>query len=173
MRRKISGMVAAVAVMMTAGSASAMACGGGLFTSCAPCGYAAPCAPAPVYVAPVVAYSGCYTGCGWTAERLADPVRQYYYVNQGPTYTGPGNWAPVRTYEEGSVSYARPYYGYRAHRHYGYRYGVRPAYRYGYGARLGYHAPRHSMRYGAYHHGAARYSVGPRMDGQHMMRHRY
>ena len=68
---------------------------------------------------------------------------------------------------------ARPYYGYRAHPHYGYRYGVvRPivmAWRPSMATTL----PRHSMRYGAYHHGAARYSVGPRMGGQHMMRHRY
>ena len=51
MRQTISGMVAAVAVMMTAGTAPAMACGGGLFqSSCSPCAYSAPCAPAPVYV---------------------------------------------------------------------------------------------------------------------------
>jgi hypothetical protein len=120
MRQTISGMVAAVAVMMTAGAAPAMAgsCGGGLFQgSCSPCGYAAPCAPAPVYVAPVAAYLGCNTGCGWARERLPDPVHQYYYVNQGPTYTGPGNWAPVPTYQESAVS------GWNAYRHRPYRYG--------------------------------------------------
>jgi hypothetical protein len=42
-------------------------------------------------------------------------VQQYYYVNQGPTYTGPGNWAPAPTYQEGGV-YQRPYYGHRAYR---------------------------------------------------------
>ncbi|MDO9058658.1 MAG: hypothetical protein Q7U92_06525 [Bradyrhizobium sp.] len=154
MRKTISGMVAAVAVMMTMGAAPAMAC------------YANPCAPAPVYVAP--AYSGCYTGCGWATERLPDPVHQYYYVNQGPTYSGPGNWAPRPVYQETSVSYGRPYYdGYRARPHYGYRYSVRPSVRYGYAPRLGYaprmgyaprlgyaprhgYMPRHSMR----HHGA-------------------
>ena len=53
--------------------------------------------PAPVY-------SGCNTGCGgWAHERLPDPVQQYYYVNQGPTYTGPGNFAPYPTYQEGGV----------------------------------------------------------------------
>jgi hypothetical protein len=166
MRHTISGMAAAVAVMMTAGAAPAMACV-----------YASPCAPAPVYVAPVAAYSGCDTGCGWARERLPDPVHQYYYVNQGPTYTGPGNWAPQPTYQESAVSgwsayrhrpyrygydggrYASPtnhyydgaavqgprVYSYRAHRH-GYRYSVRPSVRYGYAPRHGY-MPRHSMRH--------------------------
>jgi hypothetical protein len=41
---------------------------------------------------------------GWVRERLPDPEQQYYYVNQGPTYTGPGNWAPRRVYREGSIS---------------------------------------------------------------------
>ena len=150
MRKTISGMVAAVAVMMTMGAAPAMAC------------YASPCAPAPVYVSPAPVYSGCNTGCGgwgggygggWARERLPDPVHQYYYVNQGPTYTGPGNWAPRPVYQETSVSYGRPHYGYRTHRHYGHRYSVRPSVRYGYaprhvyGARYGV-APRHSLRYG-------------------------
>ncbi len=143
MRKTISGMVAAVAVMMTMGAAPAMACYTG-------------CAPAPVYVAPAPVYSGCYTGCGgWARERLPDPVHQYYYVNQGPTYSGPGNWAPRPVYQETSVSYGRPHYGYRMHRHYGHRYSVRPGVRYGYAPRLGYaprhgYMPRHSMR----HHGA-------------------
>lgn len=150
MRKTISGLVAAVAVMMTAGAAPAMACGGGLFTSCSPCGYAAPCAPAPVYVAPV--YSGCNTGCGWAHQRLPDPVHQYYYVNQGPTYTGPGNWAPEPAYEEDALPVYRHrphYYGYRAHRPHGYGYGVRPGYRYGYGVRHGHHGMHHGMRHGA------------------------
>ena len=108
MRQLISGLVAAVAVM-TVGAVPAMACGGGLFqSSCSPCGqaYVSPCAQA--YVEPV--YSGCNTGCGgWGyPERLPDPVQQYYYVNQGPTYTGPGNFAPARTYQEGG--YDRPYH---------------------------------------------------------------
>src|SRR6202171_1930313 len=103
MRQMISGLVAAVAVMA---AAPAMACG---FN---------PCAQPQAYVAPVETYS--YSGCnpcggggGWAHERLADPVQQYYYVNQGPTYTGPGNWAPSPTYDEGGVS---GYYGQRAYR---------------------------------------------------------
>ena len=30
-------------------------------------------------------------------------MHQYYYVNQGPTYTGPGNFAPYPGYEEGAL----------------------------------------------------------------------
>jgi hypothetical protein len=114
MRQTISGLIAAIAVM-TVGAAPAMACGGGW-------GYGG-CAPAPVYVspAPVYGYSGCNVGCGgWAHERLPDPVHQYYYVNQGPTYTGPGNFAPYPTYEEDAVSY-RHRYGYAPRRHYGHR----------------------------------------------------
>jgi hypothetical protein len=130
MRHLITGIVAAVAVMA---AAPAMACG---YTSCSPCGYVSPCAQ--TYVAPVATYNygytGCNTGCGWATERLADPVQQYYYVNQGPTYTGPGNWAPVPTYQEGGVYRQRPYYyGHRAYRSWrprvSYHYG-RPLRRY-------------------------------------------
>ena len=89
MRQMISGLVAAAAVMFV-GAAPAMACG---FNPCQP-------------VAPV--YSGCNTGCGGYGygagygayERLAEPTSQYYYVNQGPTYTGPGAFAPTPTYRE-------------------------------------------------------------------------
>jgi hypothetical protein len=103
MRHLINGLIAAVAVMA---AAPAMACG-----------YSA-CAQPLVYAAPVAAY-GC-NSCGWVRERLPDPEQQYYYVNQGPTYTGPGNLAPYRVYREGTISgygygYNRPY---RAHRYY-------------------------------------------------------
>ena len=150
MRQMISGLVAAVAVM-TVGAVPAMACGGGLFGSCSPCGYVSPCAQA--YVAPV--YSGCNTGCGggWAVERLPDPeqqyypVHQYYYVNQGPTYSGPGNLAPYPTYQEDGVAswggyHRRAYYGGYRH-HAGYGYGA------GYGYRHGY--ARHHYGYGGYH----------------------
>ncbi|PDT74825.1 hypothetical protein CO675_23560 [Bradyrhizobium sp. C9] len=138
----IKGLIAAVAVMVTA---PAMACG---FN---PCG-------APVYAAPAVTYGcgGCggygygYGGYG-AVERLPDPdaaypgaAQQYYYVNQGPSYTGPGNWAPRPYYREG---YGRPYYGYR---HYGYRHHYRP-YRPHYGYRYGYAPHRYGYaphRYG-------------------------
>jgi hypothetical protein len=149
MRQMIKGLIAAVAVMVTA---PAMACG---FN---PCG-------APVYAAPAVTYGcgGCggygygygYAGYG-AVERLPDPdaaypnaTQQYYYVNQGPTYTGPGNWAPRPYYREG---YGRPYYGYRhyGYRHYGYRHYHRP-YRAHYGYRYGY-APHRAYAPG-YHYG--------------------
>ena len=136
MRHLISGLVAAIAVTA---AAPAMACG---FTPCA----------APVYAAPVqtYTYSGCNPCGGWAHERLADPEvqygaqqdygSQYYYVNQGPTYTGPGDWAPRPTYRESAV------YGYRPYHHY------RPWYpRSSY-----YHAPRF------HHYGAPHYGYAPR-----------
>jgi hypothetical protein len=142
MRQMISGLVAAAAVLV-AGAAPAAACG---WSACAP------------VVAPV--YSGCNTGCGgWGYERLAEPTSQYYYVNQGPTYTGPGAFAPYPTYQEDAVVTPGYGYGYRA-RPYGYGYGAalpyhRPyyrPYRYGYGPRVGY-LPRVSYgpRYGYAH----------------------
>jgi hypothetical protein len=163
MRQTISGLVAAIAVM-TAGAAPAMACGGGLFGgSCSPCGqaYVSPCAQPQAYVAPLPTYeySGCNTGCGgWAHERLPDPeqqyysyrhpVQQYYHVNQGPTYTGPGNFAPYPTYQEGAVS------DWGAYRHRSYHYGYHHAWR----SRTSYyHAPRYSYhtRYAPelYHYG--------------------
>jgi hypothetical protein len=127
MRQILKGLVAAVAVMV---AAPAMACG---YT---PCGQ-------PVYVAPVAAYAGCNPCGGWVRERLPDPEQQYYYVNQGPTYTGPGNWAPRRVYREGSISgygygYNRPYH-HRAHRYY-------HRHHHGYAARY-YHGQRVLRRY--------------------------
>ena len=157
MRHMISGLVAAVAVMA---ASPAMACG---YTACAP----------QVYAPPVVAYtsSGCNPcgGSGWGYQKLADPVQQYYYVNQGPTYSGPGAWAPAPVYQEATVSgygaYSRPHrygyssgYGYRAHQ--AYRpwrartsYYHQPRMNYNHGYHRGY-APRHAyaLRY-APHHG--------------------
>lgn len=113
MRHLIKGLIAAAAVMASAPAAMA-------------CGYA-PCA-APVHAAPVVSYG--YVGCGdcggWVRERLPDPQQQYYWVNQGPTYTGPGNIAPAPVYREATISgyghgYNRPYH--RAHRHHHHRHG--------------------------------------------------
>jgi hypothetical protein len=139
MRQMISGLVAAIAVV-GASAAPASACG--LFQST--CG---------AYVAPI--YSGCNTGCGggWGYERLPDPVQQYYpeaihqyyYADQGPSYSGPGNFAPYPTYREGAL----PYYGYHSHPHH----WGHPHMHYGY-EHHGYehhgYAPHHNMRYG-YH----------------------
>ncbi len=72
-------------------TAPAYACGGWYGGGCAPCGYVSP--------------------CGATYERLPDPEVQYhsapiaqpryYYVDQGPTYSGPGNFAPPRGLSRG------------------------------------------------------------------------
>jgi hypothetical protein len=167
MRQTISGLVAAIAVV-AASAVPAMACG--LFDS----GCGVPCAPCGQVYAPAPVYSGCYSGCGpagyeYGYERLPDPVQQYYYVNQGPTYTGPGNFAPYPTYQEGSIS------GWNGYRHYGYGgggyegaaiYGYRshPHFR-SWHSHYGYGYPVHrSIRYGyGYHHGYARhYSLPPR-----------
>jgi hypothetical protein len=185
MRQTIKGLLAAIAVV-TASAVPALACGGGLFTSCSPCGqqeYVSPCA-APVYVAPAPAYTDCDACGGWAHERLPDPVHQYYYVNQGPAYSGPGDFAPVPTYEESAVpswsgyrhhphyyGYDRRYegarmYGYRSHFRHWHRYGYAPR---GYAPR--FYGERHSLRYGA--------PMGmPRMYGhremhEHMMRRDY
>jgi hypothetical protein len=161
MRQMISGLVAAVAVMA---AAPAVACG---FN---------PCWQPQVYVAPAPAYS--YSGCnpcgGWTHERLPDPVEQYgahqqygsqyYYVNQGPTYTGPGNWAPRPTYQEDN--YERPrVYGYHPHHHY-----YRPWHHTGY-----YHGPRMGYHHGyAQHHAyATRYAPAPYHYGHQPLRRYY
>ena len=143
MRQMIKGLLAALAVT-TAGVAPAAACGWG--TGCCNTGYVSPCAQ--TYV-PTYSYS--YNPCGtcgtsWAYERLAEPTTQYYYVNQGPTYSGPGAYAPEATYEEEALpTWERPYrhygYGYRhygyGYRHYGYGYG---GHNYGYAPRrYGYH----------------------------------
>ncbi len=183
MRQTISGLAIAVA-MMAASAVPAMACG-----------FASPCVQS---YAPV--YSGCYS-CGWGYERLPDPVQQYhrypvatpqyYYVNQGPTYTGPGDFAPYPTYQESAVSgwnayrQAPYYYGYDGGRYanatnhyydgapyvqgpviYTYRgyHRVRP-WRSHYGYR---HWGHRSIRYGYFaHHRYASHA------GYHAMRHRY
>ncbi len=134
MRKTISGLVAALAVVV-AGAAPAKACDGG----CSPCGYVAPCGQ--TYVQPYAGY-----------ERLPDPyvqyhsapaaaLPQYYYVDQGPTYSGPGDFAPRRYYSEEGVYGWRPHhhwrhhYGYEgrwyAHRHFRHWHHYAP-YRYGY-----------------------------------------
>jgi len=175
MRHLIKGMIAAFAVM-TAGAAPAMACGyGGCCGEVAsPCGttYAAPVytyepaytyAPAYTYNS-TPAYSGC-GGCGtavtgWGYEHLAEPSTQYYYVNQGPTYNGPGSFAPEPTYQEDA---APTYYcyGYRHHYHpYGHHYGW---HHYGY---------THHYRYFP-HHWGYRYGGEGTYWGHHLVRRYY
>jgi hypothetical protein len=174
MRQMVSGLIAAAAVM-TVSAAPASACGGlGLFSSCSPCGqaYVSPCAQSYAPVAPLLNFASGCGGCGGGYagyERLPELSPQYYHVNQGPTYTGPGNFAPYPTYREnaayGSGSYGNGYgggYGYGGAGYYGgaaVSYAPRPYYRpwrarvgYGYGARSGY-------RYGGYGVGRG-YGIG-------------
>jgi hypothetical protein len=126
MRQMISGLLTAAALTI-AGAAPAMACGYG---GCAPCGvYGSPCGQPYAY-----------DHVGWGFERLPDPelqyhsverAPQYYYVNQGPTFTGPGAFAPLPAYPVGGWNvYTRyPRYGYvgpragsyRWRRHYNFR----------------------------------------------------
>jgi len=140
--------------------------------------------------APAVACGGYIDHCGHSGyvgyQVLLDPgpvTRQYYYVNQGPTYSGPGQFAPVPTYQETAIGwrgyprydggpYANPY------DHYTYGYGYGPAVsgpviftpRLSYGGRASHrygHGMRPCVRYGyghrSYH--AHRYAAPRVIDG--------
>jgi hypothetical protein len=111
MRQTVIGLSVAIAALGIAGEA--LACG---YDGCAPLGYSS--------------YNYNYSGfggysepaCGigapctvavtrWHYGHLPNPEPyyygtwpRYYYVNQGPTYTGPGLLAPVPTYQERAVS---------------------------------------------------------------------
>lgn len=106
MRQMFSGLIAAFAVV-TVSAAPALACGGGLFGggSCSPC--------AQTYVNPCGSYAG--YGYGYATA----PVQPYYIVDQGPSFSGPGNYYP--TYQERAVSgftgYDTGYYGYTGGRY--------------------------------------------------------
>ena len=116
---------------------------------------------------------------------------QYYYVNQGPTYTGPGMFAPVASYQQRAVGgwsgYGVGYYGYTGgpyanpshHYYHGMPavstptvYSYRRAYRPRYAPRVW--APRPSVRYGYRHYHAPRYSVAPQYGkGPRVLRRAY
>jgi hypothetical protein len=128
MRQMISGVVAALAVI-AAGVAPAKAC-----YTCSPCGYVSSCGAA--YVQPYYAGYAGYERLPNPEVQYHNPVAppQYYYVEQGPTYTGPGDFAPRRVYREKGTygwGYHRYHYGYHAYQHYPwhhhhwYRYGYR------------------------------------------------
>ncbi len=162
MRKWMTG-IAAAAALTVAGAAPAMACeswcGGGVVAG----GY-------------VVGPAG-----PWAWNRLPDPQGpRYYYVNQGPYYSGPAAFAPVPTYQERAVSgwpnYERGfYYGYiggpygDAMSHY---YDGMPAvqgpvvYRYApgvYGRGPAIYRYHHrSYRYGYRSHRPVRYGYAPR-----------
>lgn len=106
MRQKIAGLFAGVVLAATMSAAPVQAC-----TALEPCGG----------YGNGYGYGDEYSYGYSERERLPDPSAgfpyqspQYYYVNQGPTYTGPGNYAPFPTYQERAVSgwqaYSRPYY---------------------------------------------------------------
>jgi hypothetical protein len=165
MRQTLTGMVAAIG-LMTAGAAPAMACGwGGCCAGYSPCAqtYVPTFTYAPAYT---YSYSGCgtcggYGYAGWGYERLAAPTTQYYYVNQGPTYTGPGAFAPYPAYEEDAVPVEHP-------SRYGYYEGAGVAGP----AVYGYHQRYHSYRYGyARHHYS--YHFGPYYYGHRVLRRYY
>lgn len=102
MRQTIAGWVAGAALAVAMGSAPAAACA-----------VVDPCSPN--YQG---AYRGGYHHHGY-AERLPDPTGpQYYYVNHGPTYTGPGNLAPEPTYQERAVIGWKAYHHRPYRRHY-------------------------------------------------------
>ncbi|MBR1222974.1 hypothetical protein JQ557_33585 [Bradyrhizobium sp. U87765 SZCCT0131] len=164
MRKTIMGLAAAVAVSV-AGAAPAMACGGDYYVS--------PCSGG--LFTSGFGYQAGYGG--YQTERLPEPHYsygpRYYYVNQGPVYSGPGNYGPVPTYQERAVtgwrSYDRPYYyGYNggpygdATSHY---YDGMPAVRgpvvYRYHRNAYRHGYRHTMRYGYHTH--RQYARGPRV----------
>jgi hypothetical protein len=166
MRHVMSKWVVGLAVVAAClGSAPAMACGGLFNGGCSPCGgagYASPCSG--------YGYGGGYSVAPY--ERLADPTpvtRQYFYANQGPTFSGPGAFAPAPTYQETAIgwrgyprydggpyaspidhySYARPgyavplVYSYRSHS--GYRRGHGFARR-SYVSHVGYRARPYNPR---------------------------
>jgi hypothetical protein len=166
MRKTMMGLAAAFAVM-AAGAAPAMACGGDLYGSSCSRG---------------LFTSGFYDTQTFSFEHLPEPAAapqyyppapQYYYVNQGPTYSGPGEYAPLPTYQQRAVS---GWYGYQRGYYYGYNggpYGDATShyydgmpnvqgpvvYRYAPRAYRGY---RQSLRYGYSAHRAARYGYGSR-----------
>lgn len=105
MRQKLIGL--GVAVMAMSAAAPALACGD---AGCAPrtnynysgyhgysepaCGVGAPCLATPWHYRHLANAEPYYYG-NWP---------RYYYVDQGPTYSGPGMFAPTPTYQERAVS---------------------------------------------------------------------
>lgn len=119
MRKTIAGLAVALAVAVSA--APAAACG---YSGCSSPSwnynysgfygnYSAPVAPCATACGGY--YGGAAYGASWGYSHLPYPAQpyatapQYYYVNQGPTYTGPGMLAPAPTYQERAVS---GWYGY-------------------------------------------------------------
>jgi hypothetical protein len=147
--RKTMTALAAVLAVVAAGAAPAMACGSEVYGPCA---------------------EGQYVRHIFAFEHLPDPSGprsdvgpRYYYVNQGPTFTGPGAYAPLPTYQERAVN---GWYGYEHGYYYGYNGGpYGDATSHYYDGMPGVPGPvvyryRHSLRYGRRPH-MQRYA-GPR-----------
>lgn len=149
MRTMIVKLATAIG-LVTASAAPALACGGGgLFSasSCSPCGqaYVSPCAQGYGYGQ---GYSYGYAGVQ-VYQQLPQPTPQYYYASQGPSFSGPGNYAPYPTYQETALGYNGGYGGgydqqpaYRAPAVYSYR----PRMHHGYSSYRSY-APRYGYRH--------------------------
>ncbi|GAA0003075.1 hypothetical protein BRDID11002_30760 [Bradyrhizobium diazoefficiens] len=91
---------------------------------------------------------------------------------RGPTYTGPGAFAPYPTYREDAVVAPANYgYGYRAAAYPYHRPYYRP-YRYGYGPRYGY-LPRVHYGYGPRYGYAHRHAPAPYYGGHRVLRRYY
>lgn len=188
MRKHVMGLAAAVVVAVSATPAAA-GCGG-----CGPSygystynyagyggGYSSGCG---------ALVSSCGASYGYASYLPQQPVvysaqPQYYYVNQGPTYTGPGMYAPVASYQQRAVGGWYGYstgYGYNggpyanaSHHYYhgapawsgpavySYRRAYRPAVRYGYSKRWAAprqsYAPRSHRAYAPRVHYAPRYAA--------------
>ena len=115
MRQTISGMIAAIAVV-AAGTVPASACGCSIPAADRWSSLRFIRAATPV----AAAAAGAMSGCPIRKQQYgyyAAPVHQYYYADQGPTYTGPGDFAPYPTYQENAVG------GWGAYRHHPYHYG--------------------------------------------------
>lgn len=130
MRQKIAGVIAGLVLAATLSAAPAQACtaldpcggGYGYYGNGSGCGTGLGCGNGFGYGnGNGFGYSNGYGYDYSVGERLPDPTEgfsyqspQYYYVNQGPTYTGPGNYAPYPVYQERAVrgwqAYRQPYY---------------------------------------------------------------
>lgn len=194
MRQKIMGLIAGAVLAATMSAAPVQACttvdpcgNWGYYSSGNGCGSGWGCGNSNGYAG----YDYGYNGYSYSVpERLSDPTAgfpsqspQYYYVNQGPTYTGPGNYAPYPTYQERAVSgwgaYSQPYYyGYNggpyanaSHHYYDGAPGVSGArvYSYRWGRRG--HAYRYNRLNRAWYYSAKRPGVRYGYAGRHAYPH--
>ena len=172
MRQIFVGLIATMAVA-TVSAAPAMACGG-YASGCSPCGAVAvsPCGwDYQRYI-----YAPSYDfGAYSTYDRLVDTgVRRfpgtprYFHANQGPTFTGPGEMAPVPVYRERPLVGWSGYYGGYPYRYTGGPY-ANPIHHYYRGAPYWRGPALHTYRW-RHHH--ARPGVRHRHHAHHHHHHR-